>query len=127
MAINIPHNWYRFIPCYSKLFLNVIELFPWNSYDMFSSIFNTCPIGHQCELPPSHCPFWLFHVSSQSFEYFQYMPYWTPMWTATFTLSILTFPRFVSVLPDKFWDVCLFVFLALQPIAFVFSQPGSGL
>jgi hypothetical protein len=24
------------------------------------------------------------------------------------------------------WFVCLFVFLALQPIAVVFSQPGSG-
>jgi len=24
-------------------------------------------------------------------------------------------------------DVCLFVFLALQPIVIVFSQPGSGL
>jgi len=68
MAINIPHNWYRHIPCYSKLFLNVIELFHWNSYDMFSSIFNTCHIGHQWELPPSRCPFWLFHVSSQSLQ-----------------------------------------------------------
>jgi hypothetical protein len=32
--------------------------------------------------------------------------------------------RYVSV---TFLFVCLFVFLALQPIVVVFSQPGSGL